>query len=232
VNFPAQRATPDMTHTPFAGRREDRRLITGAGRYTAHVNLPGQAHAAFVRADRAHAEIRGIDTAAARAHPGVLAVYTAADTGVAEFKAPGVLVGYPGRGGMKVIVPPWLPFARERVRYVGEEVAVVLAESAAAAHDAAGLIEVDYEDLPAVAHPEDAIKADAPQVHAGVPGNLVHSQYVSFDQTNAYEVNLGGAFPIVSCPSVDVTAFLPAPAGAPLPDGGYFALAPVVVFNL
>jgi len=66
----------------------------------------------------------------------------------------------------------------------------------------------------------------------GVPGNLVHSQYVSFDQTNAYEVNLGGAFPIVSCPSVDVTAFLPAPAGAPLPDGGYFALAPVIVFNL
>ncbi len=184
----ARRLPPDMTHLPFAGRREDRRLITGAGRYTADVNLPGQVHAAFVRADRAHAEIRSIDTAAARAHPGVLAVFTGADTDPGEFKAPGVLVSYPGRGGMKVIVPPWLPFARGRVRYVGEEVAVVLADSAAAAQDAAGLIEVDYEDLPAVAHPEDAIKADAPQVHAGVPGNLV------FDYEYGNEAATAAAF--------------------------------------
>ena len=162
-----------MTHIPFTGRREDQRLITGHGIYTADVNLPGQAHAAFVRADRAHALIRAIDTTAARSVPGVLAVYTAADTDPADFKVPGVLVGYPGRGGMKVIVPPWLPFARDRVRYVGEELAVVVAESVAAAQDAAGLVEVDYEDQPAVAHPQDAIKPDAPQVHAGVPGNVV-----------------------------------------------------------
>ena len=197
-----------MATIPFSGRREDQRLITGHGRYTADVNLPGQAHAAFVRADRAHALIRAIDTTAARGAPGVLAVYTGADTDPEEFKTPGVMVGYPGRGGMKVIVPPWLPFARERVRYVGEEIAVVVAESAAAAHDAAGLIEVDYEDLPAVAHPQDAIKPDAPQVHAGVPDNL------AFDYEYGDEAATAAAFaaaPHTVCLKLDSQRVAPCP---------------------
>ena len=161
-----------MTNLRFTGRREDRRLITGSGRYSADVNLPAQLHAAFVRAERAAALIRGIDTAAARAAPGVVAVYTAADTSGTNFKPPGTLVSYAGRGGQAIIVPPRRPFASERVRYVGEEVALVVAATAAAAQDAAGLITVDYEDLPAIANPEDALARDAPLVHASVPGNL------------------------------------------------------------
>jgi carbon-monoxide dehydrogenase large subunit len=162
-----------MEHPRFTGRREDARLIRGAGRYTADVNLEGQLHAAFVRADRAAARIRAIDTAAAKAAPGVVAVYTGADFAALPLKTPGTLVGYPGRGGSKLILPEWLPCARGQVRYVGEEVALVVAETAAQALDAAGLVDVDYEDLPAVAHPADAVKPDAPQVHDNVPGNVV-----------------------------------------------------------
>ena len=161
-----------MISHPFTGRREDRRLITGTGRFTADVNLPGQLHAAFVRSDRASALIRAIDTSAARAAPGVVAVYTGADLPADQFKTPATLVSYSGAGGMAVALPPRRPFARERVRYVGEEVALVIARSALAAQDAAALIEIDYEDLPAITHPQAAVAADAPLVHATVPGNL------------------------------------------------------------
>ena len=161
-----------MKTLPFTGRREDHRLITGCGRFTADIDLPGQLHAAFVRADRASALIHTITTTAARAAPGVVAVFTAADTAAADFKPPGVMVSYAGRGGAAIIVPPRLPFASDRVRYVGEEVALVIARTAAAAQDAAGLITVDYEDLPAIAHPEDAVAPDAALVHASVPGNV------------------------------------------------------------
>ena len=161
-----------MTSSTFTGRREDRRLITGAGRYTADVNLPGQLFAAFVRADRASARIRSVDLDAARAAPGVLAAYSAADTADTVFKTPGTMVSYPGRGGQAIIVPPRRPFAADCVRYVGEEVAVVIAESAHAAEDACGLVAVDYEDLPAIAHPEDAVAPGAAEVHASVPGNV------------------------------------------------------------
>ena len=177
-----------MISHPFTGRREDRRLITGTGRYTADVNLPGQLHAAFVRADRASALIRSIDTAAARAAPGVVAVYTGADLPADQFKTPATLVSYPGVGGMVVALPPRLPFARERVRYVGEEVALVIAHSALAAQDAAALVEVDYEDLPAVTHAEAAIAPDAPLVHATVPGNL------AFDYEYGNQAAAGAAF--------------------------------------
>ena len=158
---------------PFTGRREDRRLITGNGRYTDDLNRPGQLYAAFLRADRASALIRSIDAGAARTAPGVVAVYTGADLASTVFKTPATLVSYPGYGGMAVNLPPRLPLARERVRYAGEEVALVVARSAAAAHDAAALIEVDYDDTPAVAHPQDAVAPNAPLVHDTVPGNLV-----------------------------------------------------------
>ena len=162
-----------MATSPFRGRREDLRLITGQGRFSADVNLPGQYYAAFLRADRASARIGSIDTAGARAAPGVVAVYTAFDMAETVFKSPGTLVTYPGRGGRAIIVPPRGPIARDRVRYVGEEVALVVATSALAALDALGLVTVDYEDLQVVAHPEDAIAPGAPLVHESVPGNLV-----------------------------------------------------------
>ena len=157
----------------FTGRREDHRLITGNGRYTDDLNRPGQLYAAFLRADRASALIRSIDTRAARAAPDVVAVYTGTDLAATAFNTPASLVSYPGHGGMAVNLPPRLPLARERVRYAGEEIALVVARSAAAAHDAAALIKVDYYDTPAVAHPQDAAAPNAPLVHDTVPGNLV-----------------------------------------------------------
>ena len=159
---------------PFAGRREDRRLVTGSGLYTGDVDLPGQLHAAFVRSDRGHAIIRAVDSAAAKKHIGVVAVYAAADIAGAGFKPPGTMAHAPGRGGTKIIVPVREMLARDRVRHVGEEVALVIAESAGAAQDAAEHIVVDYEDLPAVAHPVDAVKPGAPQIYANIPGNVAY----------------------------------------------------------
>lgn len=155
----------------FKGRREDQRLVTGQGRYTADWSFPGQLYAHFVRADRAHAVIRAVDTQAARKYPGVVAVYAGADVAGAGFKAPGTLVTYPGRGGSQIKVPPRPVLARDRVRFVGEEVALVIAETLSAAQDAAELIGIDYDDLPVVAHPEDADKAGAVQLYADIPGN-------------------------------------------------------------
>jgi carbon-monoxide dehydrogenase large subunit len=158
--------------TAFKGRREDRRFITGQGRYTSDWNFPGQLHAYFLRADRAHAVIRAIDASAARAHPGVVAVLTGAEVANAGFRAPGTLVAYPGRGGSQIKVPPRPVLARDRVRFVGEEVAMVIATTASAAQDAAESITVDYEDLPVVAHPADVDKPGTVQLYPDIPGNI------------------------------------------------------------
>ena len=110
-----------MELKPFAGRREDDRLLTGQGRYTADWNFPGQLYGCFLRSDRAHARIASIDTGAARAAPGVVAVYTGED--VKHFQTPPPMVRYP------IKVPQRPILARERVRYVGEEIALVVAAS-------------------------------------------------------------------------------------------------------
>ena len=158
--------------TTFTGRREDLRLVTGQGRYAADCDLPGQAQGHFLRADRAHAAIRGIDTAAARAVPGVLGIFTGADTLQAGFGNAPPMVRYPGKNGMQLRTPFRHMLATDRVRFVGEAVALVVAESAAAAQDAAELIAVDYEDLPAVVEAADALLPDAPLLHRDVPGNI------------------------------------------------------------
>ncbi len=146
--------------------------LPGHGRYSADFSLPGQLYAAFRRADRAHAAIRSIDKSAAEAAPGVVAVFIGRD--VAEFgmKTVSPMMPFPGRGGMKILVPerPLLP--SDRVRYVGEEVAMVIARSAAAAADAAELIEVDYQDLLVVIGFDNALAAGAPALHANIPGNV------------------------------------------------------------
>jgi len=156
----------------FKGRREDRRLLTGAGRYTADVDLDGQRYACFLRADRAHAEIVSIDVKSALAHPGVLAVLTGEDTAKAGFRTPPPAVKFPGRGGTTLKVPHRDVLARGRVRHVGQEVALVVAETALAAQDAVELIEVEYRELPAVADAEAALAPGAPLIHDDVPGNL------------------------------------------------------------
>lgn len=153
------------------GRREDDRLTTGAGRFTDDMNRPGQARAAFLRADRAHAEIAGIDVAEALAAPGVLAVLTGADMTAAGFmRAPPLA---PFRDAVGPMRAPRVPaLAQDRVRYVGEPVALVVAETHAQAQDAAELIAVDYADLPVVADPDAALAPDAPRIHDQVPGNV------------------------------------------------------------
>ena len=172
----------------FKGRREDLRLVTGQGRYTADWNLPGQLHGAFLRSDRAHAEIVSIDLKAALAAPGVAAVFTGADTLKAGFKPGPQLVRYPGRGGMKIKVPHREVIATARVRFVGQEVAFVVADSALAAQDAAELIEIEYRDLPVLAEADDALAPGAPQIHPEIPGNL------SFDYEYGDEARANEAF--------------------------------------
>src|SRR5580704_3228794 len=132
------------------GRREDLRLVTGSGQYTADWNLDGQAHACFLRSDRAHAEIVTIDTDAARAVPGVLAVLTGADVVAAGFKTPPAILFMKGKGGSAFKLPHRHALAHERVRFVGEPVALVIAETEAAAQDGTERIVVDYRDLQAV----------------------------------------------------------------------------------
>ena len=142
-----------MTEHAFHGRREDQRMLTGKGRYTSDFNFPGQLYAAFVRADRASAKLLSVDAAAAREAPGVAAVYTGADLAAHPFGTLKSMVSYKGVGGEAIKVPARPVLARDCVRFVGEEIALVVATSVSAAQDAAELVMVDYEDLPAVAHP-------------------------------------------------------------------------------
>jgi len=122
-----------------------------------------------VRSDRAHAKLLSVDAAAAARVPGVLKVFTGEDA--RHLGTPEPWVRFPGRG-KALIVPPREILALERVRFVGQTVALVVAESAQAAQDAADLVEVQYEELPAVVDARAALESGAPQVHAGAPGNL------------------------------------------------------------
>lgn len=160
-------------HQVFAGRREDIRLVTGKGDYTADRTLEGQLHAAFLRSDQPHARIVSIDVEAAREAPGVHLVLTGKDALEANLVAPGPLVAFPGVGGMKIRAPSRHALSTDRVRFVGEPVAVVIADSAEAAADAVELIAVEYEDLPMVVDACAALEDGAPQLFDDVPGNLV-----------------------------------------------------------
>jgi len=165
----------------IAARREDVRLVTGAGRYTSDWNPEGQLHAAFLRADRAHAEIVRLDARRALALPGVSAVLTGEDARAAGFKSLPNIVTYPGKDGQQVRKPHHPVLAMGRVRFVGEPVAMVVADSAALAEDARESIDIEYRDLPAVASFEAAVRAGAPQLHDDVPGNLAF-EYESGDE--------------------------------------------------
>jgi carbon-monoxide dehydrogenase large subunit len=147
-------------------RREDFKFITGQGRYTDDLKVPGMLHLAIQRSPHAHAVINGVDLTAAKVAPGVRLVLSGADLA----------------GKIGSIVPNWIipgtkvpdrpVVAIDRVRFVGECVALVVAETQAMAHDAVGLIEVDYETLPAVVDEGAAIRDGAPQLHDNVPNNI------------------------------------------------------------
>src|SRR5438034_3606083 len=150
-------------------RKEDARFLLGSGQYTDDVTLPNQTYAHFLRSPHAHANLRGIDTSKAKKAPGVIAVYTSADLEGVNGLPCGWLITSVDGTPMKE--PPHPVLAKGKVRYVGDQVALVVAETQNQAKDAAELIDVDYDVLPAVVHVVDALKAGAPQIHDEAPGN-------------------------------------------------------------
>ncbi|HEX9193957.1 MAG TPA: xanthine dehydrogenase family protein molybdopterin-binding subunit [Burkholderiales bacterium] len=153
-------------------RREDARLLTGSGRYTADWNLPGQLYGFFLRSDRAHAEIVSMDVKAASARQGVHVVLTGADYAASGWKSLPGGVPYEGVGGQKQKKPFWPALAHKKAHYVGQPVALVVAESAALAQDATEEIAVEYRDLPAAIGFEGATRPGAAQLHGDIAGNL------------------------------------------------------------
>ncbi|MER3448516.1 MAG: carbon monoxide dehydrogenase [Chloroflexota bacterium] len=155
-------------------RKEDPRFITGRGTYVDNIKLPGMVYLAILRSPYAHARIKRIDTNRARSWPGVLAVYTAEDLKRAGVKPMPVAARLPGSK-----VPERYPLAVDRVRFVGEGVAAVVAVDRYVARDALDLIEVEYEPLPAVVDPEEALKPEAPRLFDDIPDNISFRRQVS-----------------------------------------------------
>ncbi|HYZ43110.1 MAG TPA: xanthine dehydrogenase family protein molybdopterin-binding subunit, partial [Stellaceae bacterium] len=153
-------------------RSEDPVLVSGKGQFTDDVNLPGQAYCVIVRSPYAHGIIRGIDTAAARAMPGVLGVYTADDLKVAGIGPLPPRQVMNNRDGTPMLSPVRYALATDKVRYVGEAIAAVVAETLAEAKDAAEAVVVDIEPLPAVTSACAAAAPGAPQLYDDVPGNV------------------------------------------------------------
>jgi aerobic carbon-monoxide dehydrogenase large subunit len=153
-------------------RTEDPKLVRGQGHYTDDVNLPGQAFAAIVRSAHAHGVIRGIDGAAAHAMPGVLAVYTGRDLIAAGYGNLKCVVPLNNRDGTPMRKPARPALPTDKVRYVGDPIACVIAETAQQAKDAAEAVVVDIDPLPAVTKASEAAQTGAPQIYDDVPNNV------------------------------------------------------------
>jgi aerobic carbon-monoxide dehydrogenase large subunit len=176
VNRTAKAADDRLAIEKFAvgqsvPRLEDPMLVRGLGCYTDDVSLPGQAYGVMVRSRNAHGVIRGVDTKAAAQMPGVLAVYTGVD--LKDYGPLKCLVGLNNRDGSPLKKPQRPALATDRVRYVGDPVACVVAETLAQAKDAAEAVTIDIESLPAVVSAEQAAQPGAPLLYDDVPGNVV-----------------------------------------------------------
>jgi carbon-monoxide dehydrogenase large subunit len=173
-----------MVLSSYAGaavrRKEDPRLITGASTYVDDIALPNLVHAAFVRSPYAHAKINGVDASEALAMPGVIAVYTESDIRTVMPDIYPKLAGDTGQDAEEIAeeddasipVPDVYPLAWDKVRYVGEPVAVVIAETKAQAEDAASLVVIDAEPLDAVIDPYEATEDGAPLIYENVKNNI------------------------------------------------------------
>jgi aerobic carbon-monoxide dehydrogenase large subunit len=172
-------------------RKEDQRFITGRGHFTDDFSRPGQAFAVFVRSPHAHATIRGVDTKAAAARPGVLAVLTGAD--LAADKIGNLVCGWMihSKDGSPMKMAPHPALAHPKVCYVGDPVAVVIAETLAQAKDAAEAVTADYAVLPVVADPGRAQASGAAQIHEVAPGNTIYQWQIG--DAKAVEAALRGA---------------------------------------
>ncbi|TPK98123.1 xanthine dehydrogenase family protein molybdopterin-binding subunit [Mesorhizobium sp. B2-4-12] len=154
-------------------RKEDKRFITGAGRYVDDMVVPGMKHAAFVRSPHAHAQIKKIDVKKAQGMPGVIGVLTGK-----ELKADGIgnlICGWMihSKDGTPMKMGAWSPLAVDKVRYVGDAVVVVVAETKGQARDAAEAVEITYKELKAVVDATKALEKGAPQIHAEAENNLI-----------------------------------------------------------
>ncbi len=180
-------------------RKEDPTLVRGEGRYTDDLHRPNQAYAVMVRSSEAHGIIRGIDTTAAKTMPGVLTVLTGDD-----LKAYGGLkctLPIKGRDGTPIKYVPRPALARDKVRFVGDPVACVIAETIAQARDAAETVAIDIEPLPAVVSARDAAKPGAPQLYDEVPGNIA-LDYQHGDSAKVAEAMKNSAH-VVSLPLIN-----------------------------
>src|SRR5215468_4589491 len=156
-------------------RSEDPRILTGAGRYVDDIKLPGMLHAAFVRSPLAHARVLSVDVAAARALPGVVAAFTGADVESMTVPGPDALMALMGWAGP---TPEFTLLATDKVRFVGDPVAIVVAESRYLAEDGCELVEVDYEDLLPVVDAGFARDPGSPPLFANLGDNIarLHSR--------------------------------------------------------
>jgi carbon-monoxide dehydrogenase large subunit len=162
--------------TKYIGKRltrnEDPRLLTGQALFVDDVQIPGMLHAAYLRSDYAHARLVSIDVSAARARPGVVAVFTAEDMGEAWRPSPPNVSPPPGMKGVTFYSRTPVPLVKDKARHVGEALAMVIAESRYIAEDAVGDIWVEMEPLDAVVDLETALDPDAPLVHDNLESNL------------------------------------------------------------
>ena len=176
-------------------RVEDPRFITGRGRYVDDIELPHQAHGVVVMSPHAHARIKSIDTTRAKAADGVLAVLTGAD--VKADKLGALAPPMPeDMGGPKGFRSPRAILEADRVRAVGDRVAFVVAETLLQARNAAELIEIDYEPLPAVIAVEDAVKSGAPAIWDEAPNNIAFT--LMMGNKDATDAAFSGAKHVVS----------------------------------
>ncbi len=159
-------------------RKEDHRFLSGRGHYTDDINVPGQAHAVIRRSDRPHARLLGIDASAAKSAPGVIAVFVGADMEADGIG--GVPCGWQihNKDGSAMAEPKHPVLATEKVRHVGDPVAVVIAQTRQEAKNAAELLDISYEDLPAIAHIRDAVASGAAAVHDDAPGNVCYDWHI------------------------------------------------------
>src|SRR5271167_2118979 len=155
-------------------RKEDRRFITGKGRYVDDIKLQGMTYAHFIRSPHAHAKVKSIDSSAAMEMPGVVGVLTGQQ--IVDDKIGNLICGWAitSKDGSPMKMGAWPAMAPETVRFVGQAVAVVIAETKNLAKDAAEAVVVEYQELPAVADVISAIKPGAPQLHPEAPGNVVY----------------------------------------------------------
>ena len=152
-------------------RVEDKRFITGKGRYTDDIVLPGMLHAHFVRSPYAHARVVSVDTAEALAIPGVIAIYTGDDVAAINGVPCGWQVNFRSGETMREPKHPMLIAIGDTAKHAGDPVAVIIAETKEIAIDASEAVHVEWDELPAIANPADALKPGAPKVHDQFPDN-------------------------------------------------------------